>query len=207
MHPESELVLSCNKKGHPIAFLSKTLAPKHQVLSTYEKEFLAVIQPLVDVVDRSLNAREAVIDLLKFHINRSQDRMRSLADKHKSDREFEEGVWVYLKLQPYRQATLRQGKQNKLSYKYFGPFLIKKKLGKVAYKLQLPSSSQIHQVFHVSQLKLYRGPLPTLSSQLPKVISDGLISKEPYIVLDRRMAKKGKVDDVYLLIQWVNVIA
>ncbi|GJS23053.1 zinc finger, CCHC-type containing protein [Tanacetum coccineum] len=34
------------QNGHPIAFLSKTLAPKHQVLSTYEKEFLAVIQAL-----------------------------------------------------------------------------------------------------------------------------------------------------------------
>nr|GEV08124.1 putative mitochondrial protein [Tanacetum cinerariifolium] len=34
------------QKGHPIYFLSKTLAPKHQTLSTYEKEFLAVIQAL-----------------------------------------------------------------------------------------------------------------------------------------------------------------
>nr|GEZ44123.1 Ty3/gypsy retrotransposon protein [Tanacetum cinerariifolium] len=89
---------------------------------------------LVDVVDRSLSAREAAIDLLKFHIKRSQNKMKSLADKHRSDREFEEGVWVYLKLQPYRQATLRQGKQHKLSPKYFGPFLIMKKVGKVAYK-------------------------------------------------------------------------
>ena len=32
--------------GHPIAFMSKTLAPKHHTLSTYEKEFLAVIQAL-----------------------------------------------------------------------------------------------------------------------------------------------------------------
>ncbi|GKC46539.1 phox domain, multihem cytochrome [Tanacetum coccineum] len=29
------------QEGHPIAYLSKTLAPKHQALSTYEKEFLA----------------------------------------------------------------------------------------------------------------------------------------------------------------------
>ncbi|GKD47889.1 putative polyprotein, partial [Tanacetum coccineum] len=34
-------VLQQNK--HPIAYLSKTLAPKHQSLSTYEKELLAVI--------------------------------------------------------------------------------------------------------------------------------------------------------------------
>nr|GEX54648.1 RNA-directed DNA polymerase, eukaryota [Tanacetum cinerariifolium] len=84
-----------------------------------------------------------------------------------------------LKFHINRQATLRQGKQHKLSPKYFGPFLIMKKVGKVAYKLQLPSSSQIHLVFHVSQLKLYRGPIPKSSSQLPQISNDGLISEEP----------------------------
>ncbi|GJW61429.1 retrotransposon-related protein [Tanacetum coccineum] len=34
------------QEGHPIAFHSKTLAPKHQSLSTYEKEFLAVLMAL-----------------------------------------------------------------------------------------------------------------------------------------------------------------
>ncbi|GKG39708.1 putative mitochondrial protein, partial [Tanacetum coccineum] len=34
------------QEGHPIAFLSKTLAPKHQSFSTYEKEFLAVLMAL-----------------------------------------------------------------------------------------------------------------------------------------------------------------
>nr|GEU88099.1 hypothetical protein [Tanacetum cinerariifolium] len=102
------------------------------------------------------------------------------------------------------QATLRQGKQHKLSPKYFGPFLIMKKVGKVAYKLQLPGSSQIHPVFHVSQLKLYRGPIPKSSSQLPQISNDGLISEEPFAVLDRKMAKKGNDAVVYVLIQWVN---
>ncbi|GJX93154.1 retrotransposable element Tf2 [Tanacetum coccineum] len=34
------------QKGHPIAYLSKTLSPKHQTLSTNEKEFLAVSMAL-----------------------------------------------------------------------------------------------------------------------------------------------------------------
>ncbi|GKG25468.1 putative mitochondrial protein [Tanacetum coccineum] len=32
--------------GHPIAYTSKALSPKHQALSTYEKEFLAVLLAL-----------------------------------------------------------------------------------------------------------------------------------------------------------------
>ncbi|GJX71213.1 putative mitochondrial protein [Tanacetum coccineum] len=34
------------QEGHPIAYLSKALSPKHQVYSTYEKEFLALILAL-----------------------------------------------------------------------------------------------------------------------------------------------------------------
>ena len=34
------------QNGHPIAYLSKTLSAKHQSLSTYEKEFLAVLLAL-----------------------------------------------------------------------------------------------------------------------------------------------------------------
>ncbi|GKC76145.1 reverse transcriptase [Tanacetum coccineum] len=35
------------QEGHPIAFLSKTLAPKHQAIFAYEKEFLAVLMALL----------------------------------------------------------------------------------------------------------------------------------------------------------------
>lgn len=67
------------------------------------------------------------------------------------------GDWVLLKLQPHRQVTIRQGKQNKFSPKYYGPFEVIEKIGAVAYRLSLPEQSQIHNVFHVSQLKERRG--------------------------------------------------
>ena len=46
----------------------------------------------VEAVDRTMQATEQVVNMLKFHLKRAQDRMKSLADHHRNDRNFEEGV-------------------------------------------------------------------------------------------------------------------
>ena len=55
-------------------------------------------------MDRSLQAREAGIKLLKFYLRRAQNRMKQLADKKRSDRQFDVHDMVYVKLQMYRQS-------------------------------------------------------------------------------------------------------
>nr|GFB10794.1 reverse transcriptase [Tanacetum cinerariifolium] len=161
-------------------------------------------QSLVDKVARSLNAREAMVQLLKFHLQRAQQKMKVHADKSRTDRIFKVGQYVYLKLQPHRQVTMRQGKYNKLTPKYYGPFQILDKAGHVAYKLLLPSTSQIHLVFHVSRLKLYKGPLPNAAATLPVCDAQGELLQLPMNVLDRLLGKVGNSAAVYVLIQWSN---
>ena len=129
--------------------------------------------------------------------------MKSQADKHRTDREFVVGDWVYLKLQPHRQVTIRKGKQNKLSPKYYGPFQILDKVGQVAYRLQLPSSAQIHNVFHISQLKKCKGAV-SQSGELPACDDNGVLLVEPIAILERRLAKKGNAATVFGLVQWSN---
>ncbi|GJT91570.1 retrotransposon-related protein [Tanacetum coccineum] len=162
----------------------------------------------VEAVDRSLLARENVIKMLKFHLQRSQNRMKQQADKSRTERQFEVGDMVFLKLQPHRQVTIRQGKQHKFSQKFYGPFEIIAKVGQVAYKLKLPAQAQIHDVFHISQLKKDRGPLvPMDSVMLPQCDKEGTLLKQPLKLLDRRIAGKGNrvvVYVVYGLVQWSN---
>ena len=157
----------------------------------------------IAAVDQFLKEREDMIKVLQFQLRRAQSRMKSQTNHHRSERSFDIGDKVFLKLHPYRQTTLSNGRPPKLSPKFFGPFKVLDRVGKVAYKLELPAEAQIHNVFHVSQLKKAFGvqeqfvPLPVDSIQ-----NTGY---EPLAILDRKMVKKGNKADVQVLIHWKNL--
>ena len=66
--------------------------------------------------------------------------------------EFEVGDHVFLKVMPKRGAV-RFDKRGKLSPRFIGPYEILERVGIVAYRLVLmPSTSGVHEVFHVSML-------------------------------------------------------
>ena len=91
--------------------------------------------------------------LIQQHLARDQQRMKTQADKSHSERQFTVGDWVYLKLQPYVQTSLAPRANQKLAFKFFGPFQVIGRVGAVVYKLKLLENSAIHPIFHVSQLK------------------------------------------------------
>lgn len=157
----------------------------------------------VEVVARSLQEREDMILLLQFHLLRAQHRMRQNEDLHRTERSFEIGEYVFVKLQPYRQQSTVMRSNNKLSPKFFGPYKIIDRCGSVAYKLELPPSSLIHPVFHISQLKVLVGNVQT-TQHLPTVISDVLI-KEPEAILERKMVKRQDKAATKVLVKWRNL--
>lgn len=99
---------------------------------------------------------------------------------------------MFVKLQPYRQISLKRHAYHKLSSRYFGPFIVLKKIGTTTYQLDLPPFAKIHHTFHVSQLKLHVSD-HSVVPDLPVTLSPrGYVVLEPGAILDTRFVHKGR---------------
>ncbi|XP_073354933.1 uncharacterized protein [Aegilops tauschii subsp. strangulata] len=132
-------------------------------------------------------------------------RFKKEADRHRAERAFDVGERVLLKLQPYAQSSVANHPYRKLSYKFYGPFMVAAWIGTLAYRLQLPADSCIHPVFHVSQLKPFTPDYTPVFSELPRVPHLVTGESEPVAILERHMMKKGDVRVIQLQIQWSNM--
>ncbi|KAM2774297.1 hypothetical protein COP1_019197 [Malus domestica] len=82
------------------------------------------------------------IQVIKSNLKAAQDRQKSLADRQGTDRVYDVGNLVFLKLSPWR-GVVRFGKKGKLSPRYIGPYEITERAGEVAYRLELPGAKYI----------------------------------------------------------------
>ncbi|KAJ1410466.1 Chromo/chromo shadow domain [Sesbania bispinosa] len=156
-------------------------------------------QSLVEKVNRLMADRNHMLDELKEHLVQAQNRMCNQANKHRREVEFQVGDVVYLKIQPYKLKSLAKKVNQKLSLRYYGPYEIVEKFSPAAYKLQLPSGSKVHHVFHVSVLK--KSIAATITSQpLPLFLADDWELKvQPAEALAVQRNQQG---DLEILIRW-----
>jgi hypothetical protein len=95
------------------------------------------------------------VQIVRENLKTAHSRQKSYADNRRRELIFEVGDFVYLKVSLMR-GMKRFKVKGKLSPHYIGPFKILERKCEVAYQLELPNSlSDVHDVFHVSQLKKY----------------------------------------------------
>ncbi|GJX62635.1 ty3-gypsy retrotransposon protein [Tanacetum coccineum] len=91
---------------------------------------------------------------------------------------------------------------NKLAKRYYGPFNVLERAGKVAYRLTLPDFSKIHPFFHVSLSKPFLGTNQVEVTTLPDEDHEGLLVEQPLPICDNRIMLRKGISASQVLVQW-----
>ncbi|XP_062203796.1 uncharacterized protein LOC133906004 [Phragmites australis] len=134
---------------------------------------------------------------IREKLKATQSRQKSYSDKRRRDLGFQVGEFVYLKVSPIR-GTHRFRVRGKLAPRYIGPYEVLQKVGTVAYKIQLPPElADVHEVFHVSQLKkCLRVPEEQVTEDTLDLQDDLRYQEVPVKILDV-VSRKTRGSTVY----------
>ncbi|GJX26611.1 putative reverse transcriptase domain-containing protein [Tanacetum coccineum] len=151
--------------------------------------------------DQSRNNIEII--QIKQRIQTARDRQKSYADLKRKPMEFQVGDKVMLKVSPWK-GVVRFGKRGKLNPRYVGPFKVLKKVGTVAYKLELPQElSRVHNTFHVSNLKKCYSDDPLVVPLEGLQVDDKLhFVEEPVEIMDREVKQLRRSRVPIVKVRW-----
>ncbi|KAA3456046.1 DNA/RNA polymerases superfamily protein [Gossypium australe] len=152
-----------------------------------------------------ISETEEKVKVIRARLKEASDRQKSYVDLKRKDIEFAVGDQVFLKVSPWKKI-LRFGRKGKLSPRFIGPYRIVKRVGPVAYQLELPPElSQIHSVFHVSMLRHYRSdPSHIVPVEEVEIRLDLSFEKEPVKILDRDVKVLRKKSVPLVKVLWRN---
>ncbi|GKD62600.1 putative reverse transcriptase domain-containing protein [Tanacetum coccineum] len=136
-------------------------------------------------------------------IQAAQDRQKSYVDLKRKPMEFDVRDRVILKVSPWK-GVVRFGKRGKLNSGYVGPFKVLAKVGKVAYRLELPQElSRVHHTFHVSNLKKCYADEP-LAMPLEGIHVDDKLQfvEEPVEIMEREIKRLKRSRIPLVKVRW-----
>nr|GFC37762.1 putative reverse transcriptase domain-containing protein [Tanacetum cinerariifolium] len=130
-------------------------------------------------------------------------KQRMQANRKRKPMEFEIRDRVMLKVSPWK-GVVRFGKRGKLNPRYVGPFKVLAKVGKVAYKLELPQElSRVHHTFHVSNLKKCYSDEPLVMPLEGVHIDDTLqFIEEPVEIMEREIKRLNRSRIPLVKVRW-----
>ena len=131
--------------------------------------------------------------------------MKHQADCHHSERTFQVGDMVFLLLQPNKQPFLKLKGHHKLAPNFYRPYKVLQHIWFVAYKSELPPSSHVHSVFHVSCLKKVIGTNIKAQTVLLELDNEESIILDLEAILNKRSRQLCSRSITEVLIQWHNM--
>ena len=154
-----------------------------------------------DTTDAMRRAKEAM--------QAAQDRMSFYRNKGRRPQEFAVGDQVLLKSTNihFKGTAVKRGgtspkQTRKLLPKWVGPFKVSERIGELAYRLELPATLPIHNVFHTELLKPWRDgdrsqppPTPILVDGEPEWLVESILAHRP--------VKEGRKNPTHhFLVRW-----
>ena len=136
-------------------------------------------------VENIANNMQKVLEYIRSNIKRAQNAIIAQTNQYRLDVKFKEGDLVFLS----SKNIISTRPSKKLNDKRYSPFKIKALIG-LLYRLELPKTIRIHNVFHTKLLTLAvtnpllgqknPPPKPTMVNDIEEwVVNDILASKKP----------------------------
>ncbi|KAA3486447.1 reverse transcriptase [Gossypium australe] len=148
---------------------------------------------------------EEKVEVVRAWLKEASDRQKSYADIKWKEIKFAVGDQVFLKVSPWKKV-MRFGRKGKLSPRFIGPYRVLKRVGPVAYQLELPSElQQMHDVFHVSMLHRYRSdPSHVVPVEEVELRPDMSYEEEPIQILERDVKVLRRKSVPLVKVLWRN---
>ncbi|KAL8444269.1 hypothetical protein Emed_006312 [Eimeria media] len=141
---------------------------------------------------------QQLVDRAASHILQAQAQQKHYADRRRKDVEFEVGdkVWVSTRFMQPRGAA-------KFHPPFTGPFPITERIGKAAYRLELPPSMQVHPVFHVALLQRDKPRPPhMMQPQRWRPVEEPPDDSDPVYEVEHILDSRGSGPGEEFLVQW-----
>lgn len=141
----------------------------------------------------------AAVKKAKSAMQAAQQRQKHIADTKRRPLEFAVGDKVFLST---INIKLKFKGSPKLLPKWLGPFKVTQVINPVAYRLELPNSLKLHNVFHISLLKAARDrPGSTTIPPPPPELIEGEWEFEVESILSHRFLRNNKTE---FLVKWLG---
>ncbi|XP_016178260.1 uncharacterized protein LOC107620642 [Arachis ipaensis] len=129
----------------------------------------------------------------------TQSRQKSYADQRRKPLEFDDGDCIFIKVTPITRVG-RAIKAKKLNLRYISLFHIMKRIEPVAYKIALLLHlSNLHDVFHVSQLQKYTHDASHVLELEPIQLKENLTFQVTLVKNDDTSVKRLRKKEVMLI--------
>lgn len=149
-----------------------------------------------------LDSQRLALFTASENIQKAQNRQAINADASRRDHDFQVGDQVLLNAEDIVIAADRNRKSQKLLLRFIGPYTIAEQRSPVTFRLELPLSMRIHDVFHVDRFRHYQPSPEALGQRAPAKPAPDIIDGEEEYEAEEILEDKIRNNRREYLILW-----